>query len=103
MPKFYLFSGNLKDIIDAKDYKEAIRKSIKKHIKNPDILVSENLFISEKGSMIEDTEENKESLDRHKKSAIQMSNYDSKFELGIDTDLFISLGAVMELCKEFNY
>ena len=102
MPKFYLYSGNLRDVIDAKDYKEAVIKSIKRSINNPNILVSESLFFSEKGFMIDNIEENKESLERHKKSVIQMDTYYNKFELGVNTDLFMSLGAVMELCREFN-
>jgi len=91
MAKYYVQSGDIKVIVDAKDYKEALRK-VFLHIDYfslINLMMSSglNILISEKGFYsLNDLEENKI---RHKEKAYKMKEFCDDFELNFEDDLMI--------------
>ena len=79
MPKFYIQTSTLRDIIDAKNYLEVIKKFFirQKPITTTKVL-GKNIFISEHG--FRETDDNKiyngvpESIERHKKNIFIFDN-----------------------------
>lgn len=94
MAKYYIQTGQLKEIIDAKDYKEALKKIFIERLNKP-VDLGSGIFVSEKGFFsLDDLEDN---IKRHKNKAYKMLEFDNNFELDNNYDLIINSELILEI------
>ena len=97
MPKYYVYSGELKEIVDAPDYKEALRK-IFLNQKDNSIMLSSCIFVSEKGFTFDrDSGGTEKDIDRHRQNACKMVEFYDDFVLPEHSDLLIDINLIFDI------
>jgi len=100
MPKFYIYSGDLQEVVQADDYKQALIKTFS--VKPDDnMMLSSCVFVSEKGFMFDNSLGGTEDdINRHRKNACKMIEFSDDFILPHDSDLLLKTELILDIVKK---